>query len=131
MGIDYSAKLVWGIKFTKPKVKKNATDDEEDAHEELWDDIEEYWDWKTNQKDKTGVSVECVDFCYDGIEQNGDAGHFMFPIELSFETPDYGYMEIKIPQFDEAEMAEKLKGVCKTLGVKFTKPGWHLMTHGM
>lgn len=126
-GTSYSARLIWGIKFEKPEYNGDSIE-EEDRFNEKWEDIG--YKWEEEHGKETGVSILEVSFCYDGIEREGEAAHFMFPTEIGFESLDYGCSGIKISKFDDASMIEKLKKSCKIIGIKFKQPGWHLMTHG-
>jgi len=125
MGTWYYARLLWGIKINKSKAKSGEFSEEQDQIDEQWDDIETWC--AENAKDTfNGIRVQEIPYCYDGIEPD-EAGFYIFPKELSFRTEMYSFMEIKFPQFNEAEMIVKLKAACKGLGVKYGNPKWYLM----
>jgi len=122
MGIDYNARLIWGIKFERPH-----DDGSDDDYDEKWDDVG--YKWEKAHQEETGVSVVNVRYLYDGSGED-EEGNFMFPTELGFKSDDYSCNEIDIPTFDKAEMQEKLKAACKILGIEYQEPRWYLMSEG-
>jgi hypothetical protein len=125
MGTWYYARLLWGIKVDKPNAQKNA--EEQDRIDKIWEDDVVSWLELKGGGDESGVTIESIPYCYDGCPPD-EAGYYLYPKEISFQTEMYSFMEVKSPQFDEAEMATKLKAACKKLGVKFSTPRWYLMT---
>jgi hypothetical protein len=127
MGSSTWAKLLWGIKASKPKAKGGECSDEQYDIDERWEHLYSWWE-EIDGEEKTGVVVEEIPYEHDGYGDDGTAGYYIYPEELSFKTRDGVPVKVNFPAFDEAAMMAKIKAACKLSGAKFTTPGWFLMT---